>query len=374
MSKSFLQAGIEVEFIDNLKSLSNKPFLFRLRNFIYNNLLKEKFGTYDSFYEPRNLKHIARQVKKRINKTTGGIVFSPGSIAVSYLNINKPIVIWTDATFAVMHNYYEELSFLNKRTIRNCHLYEKKALKKSSLAIFSSEWAAKSSTEDYGTNPKKVKIIPYGANINSTRSINDIIGYNRNKSRKICKLLFVGKDWKRKGAEAAINVAKELNKQNIRTELTILGCHSPLEACLPDYIYTVGFVDKSKKDGELLINNLYSESHFFILPTIAECTPVVFSEANSFGLPVITTNTGGISSVIKNDINGKMFTPDMEISSWALYISKFFKDFGKYEAYSLSSFNEYITTLNWPVSIDKCTRYMKNLGSEELTDIILTTA
>ena len=55
-------------------------------------------------------------------------------------------------------------------------------------------------------------------------------------------------------------------------------------------------------------------------------TPIVFSEANSFGLPVLTTDTGGISSIIRDDVNGRMFGREMDIKSCALYVSGLFTD------------------------------------------------
>ncbi len=361
MSKALLDAGIEIEFIGDLKTLPDKFLIFRLKNLLYNRIFKKRLGSYVSFYEPKNLKYLARQVQERLNKTDADIIFSPGAIPIAYLNTNKPIVLWTDATFAVMQNYYACFTGLNKRTVKNCHLYEKNVLKRISLAIFSSEWAANSSIKDYGTDPDKVKVIPYGANIECNRTVSDIVEINRKKFRSICKLLFIGQDWKRKGGETAVNIAAELNKQDIKTELTIVGCIPPETSSLPDFIHVLGFIDKSGKDGESIINNLYSESHFFILPTIAECTPIVFSEANSFGLPVITTNTGGINSIIRNDINGRMFGPEMDVPSCASYIGEFFKNFDQYNKYSLKSFNEYLIRLNWNVSIDKCVTYLNNL-------------
>lgn len=361
MAKGFIEAGIEVEFIGDLKSLPDKYLKFRIRNLIYNRLLKGRLGKYISFYEPKNLELIASQVKKRINKIDGDVIFSPGTIPIAYLDTDKPIVLWTDATFAVMKNYYEGFKSLNKRTVKNGNLYEKNALNRSSLAIYSSEWAANSVIKDYGADPSKVKIIPFGSNIDCKRTVADIVANNNRKSKSICKLLFVGQDWERKGGETAVNVAKYLNEKFIKTELTIVGCTPPEGTILPDFVHVVGFIDKSNKEGENLINTLYSENHFFILPTVAECTPVVFSEANSFGLPVITTNTGGISSIIKNDINGRMFGKEIYIPSCAKYISEAFEDYDHYKSYSLTSFNEYFTKLNWKVSINKCISYMENL-------------
>lgn len=360
LGKAFMDAGIEVHFIGNLKSLPDN-FQFRIRNLVYNQLLKGKFGKYERFYEPKNLRFIASQVRKRIEKIEDGIIFSPGTIPVAYLNTDKIIAVWSDATFAVMENYYEEYKHLSKRTIRNCNLYERNALKRVSLAVYSSEWAAKSSVKDYKIAATKVKVIPYGPNIRSKRTVNDIKKINLEKSKTVCKLLFIGQSWERKGGEAALRVTKYLNEQNIKTELTIVGCIPPETIALPDYVHVFGFINKNEKEGENLINQLYSENHFFILPTIAECTPVVFSEANSFGLPVITTNTGGISSIIKNDVNGKMFNIEIDVSLCARYIAGIFKNYEQYESYSLTSFNEYLTRLNWEISIRKFISHLQCL-------------
>lgn len=359
LGKGFLDAGFEVEFIGNLRSLPDKNLKFRIRNLIYNRLLKGRLGRYISFYEPKNLKFIADQVRERISKIKGGIIFSPGTIPIAYLNTNKPITFWTDATFAVMENYYEDFKTLSKRTAKNCDLYEKNAIQKSSLAIYSSEWAANSAIKNYGADPAKIKILPFGSNIDCKRTLNDIVQNNNKKSKSICKLLFIGQDWDRKGGDTAVSVAKYLNENYIKTELTIVGCAPPETYIIPDYVQVLGFIDKSKEEGEYLINTLYSENHFFILPTIAECTPIVFSEANSFGLPVITTNTGGISSIIKNEVNGRMFGKEINTVSCAQYIAEIFKNYDYYKSFSISSFNEYQTALNWRVSINKCLAYMQ---------------
>lgn len=365
LSKSLEEAGVEIEYIGNLESLPDTYYKFRLRNLFYNKLLKKRFGTYISFYEPENLKFIARQVEKKLQDTSGGIVFSPGAIPIAYIKTDKPLALWTDATFAVMEDYYSEFVGLHKRTIKNCNQYEKSVLKNSDLAIFSSEWAANSAIKDYEADPGKVKVLSYGANIECERTEKDIIENNNKKSGSICKLLFIGQDWERKGGEAAVRVAEELNKRNHPTELTIVGCTPPEDVILPDFVKVEGYIKKSEVEGKNLMDKLYSESHFFILPTLAECTPIVFSEANSFGLPVLTTNTGGISSVIKNDVNGRMFGPELDITACAAHIIHFYKDDEGYNKYCLSSFNEYLSRLNWNVAIEKCITYMAGIKKKK---------
>lgn len=367
LSKSLEEAGVEIEYIGNLESLPDTFYKFRLRNLIYNKILGKRFGTYISFYEPENLKHIASQVEKKLSNSNEGIVFSPGAVPLAYLKTDRPLALWADATFAGMQDYYTEFTGLHKITINHCHEYERSVLKKADLAIFSSEWAGNSAIKDYGANPDKIKILSYGANIECARTKEDIEENNRKKSKSICKLLFIGQDWERKGGNAALLVAEELNKRNIQTELTIVGCTPHENTKFPPYVKVKGYINKSEIEGKNLMNKLYNESHFFILPTLAECTPIVFSEANSFGLPVLTTSTGGISSVIKNDVNGKMFGEEMDVLSCSSYIYEVFSDYKKYEKLSLLCFNEYLTKLNWEVSISKLIYYFKHLQENHLS-------
>lgn len=361
MSKAFKDAGVEVEYIGDLEILPSITFLSRVKEFIYNRLFKRIFGEFIQEYEPVYLKYFAAQVQKKLQSSNADIVFSPGAIPIAYLNTNKPIVMWSDATFAVMHNYYGGYSNFCYFSIRSCHRYEYNVIKRLSLAIFSSEWAAKSAIGYYGAEENVTKVVPYGANVQLNKSLSDIIEINKNKTRDICKLLFVGRDWSRKGGETAVNITREMNNLNIKTELTIVGCNPPDSSSFPDYIKVLGFIDKSRKEGNDLIDSLYRENHFFVLPTIADCTPIVFSESNSYGLPVITTNTGGISSIIKDDVNGKMFDVKLDVKMCAKYIGDIYTNYNKYEEFSLRAFEMYNKELNWKVSISKILDYLNEI-------------
>jgi len=361
MAKSFIEAGVEIEFVGELESLPKGSFPSRLKDAFYHRLFKGKLGKYVIDYEPEYLKYYASQVQKKLKNSDADIVFSPGAIPIAYLSTNKPIVMWSDATFAVMHNYYDGYADFSHSSIRSCHRYEKNVIKRLSLAIFSSEWAARSAIKYYGAKENKIKVIPYGANIQSNKTIKDIIEFNFKKSRKTCKLLFIGRDWIRKGGPVAVKIAQEMNNQGIKTALTVVGCNPAESSSLPDFVKILGFVDKSKKEGADLIDNLYRESHFFVLPTIADCTPIVFSESNSYGVPVITTNTGGIPSVIKDDANGKMFNVNLDVKKCAGYIGNIFSDFEKYEEFSIKAFAEYNKELNWKVSIAKTIKYLEEI-------------
>ena len=51
---------------------------------------------------------------------------------------------------------------------------EQSALSRCTLAIFSSEWAANTAVQNYDVHPDKVRVVPFGANLDCNRSLKDI--------------------------------------------------------------------------------------------------------------------------------------------------------------------------------------------------------
>ena len=93
-----------------------------------------------------------------------------------------------------------------------------------------------------------------------------------------------------------------------------------------------------------------SESHFLILPSIAECAGVVFAEASSFGLPSIATNVGGITSMVADGKNGFTFELDETTDKYCDAIEKLMNSKIQYKELSKSTFSDYSTRLNWKVA------------------------
>jgi hypothetical protein len=97
-------------------------------------------------------------------------------------------------------------------------------LSRCKLAIFSSEWGAQSAIDHYNFDPSKLKVVPFGANLECDRRLDDIRKIVDARPIDKCKLLFVGLEWINKGGDVAYQVAKELNRSGIRAELTVVGC------------------------------------------------------------------------------------------------------------------------------------------------------
>jgi len=234
-------------------------------------------------------------------------------------------------------------------------------LERCQLAIYASDWAGEAAVNYYKIDPKKIKIVPFGANFSTNRSMVEIKNIINRRSSSKCKILFLGVDWYRKGGDIVLEAVKLLNKEGLKTELAVVGCSPVSSEPLPNFVKPFGFIDKSSPEGITKLNSLLVGSHFLFVPSIAEAYGVVYCEANSFGVPAIATNTGGIPTVIKDGINGMKFGLNAKPSEYAAYILDCFNNFNTYKELARSSFNEYESRLNWKVSGAKIKSLLKEL-------------
>jgi glycosyltransferase involved in cell wall biosynthesis len=77
---------------------------------------------------------------------------------------------------------------------------------------------------------------------------------------------------------------------------------------------------------------------------------MVFAEANAFGVPCITRRVGGIPSIIRDDVNGRMFNPDSPARQYAQYVAGVFADRARYRELAHTSRVEYTSRLNWGIA------------------------
>ena len=303
--------------------------------------------TYYDWAAPSIGKNYAQQIAENISIINPDVILCPHLNVIAYLQCKQPIVLWTDSLYEGSKSAFPDGEPCHT-SLRHLKTLDKLALKNCKLVIFSSDWAAQLAIKTYKeADPAKVKVVPTGANLECNRTKKEIENIIKSKSSKVCKLLFCGVRWFRKGGDVALEVAKQLNNSGLPTELIILGCQPPADVFLPDFVKVYGFVDRSTQEGQKLVESLFTEAHFLILPARVDFTPGVLREASSFGLPCISTNIGGISTLVRDGCNGKIFEADANITEYCSYIIDLFSNYSKYVALSSSSFQEYESRLNW---------------------------
>lgn len=347
MSRSLENLFGELEYIGPLNIKISSRIRFKFKQIPYKYLLGKEYA-WDS--ETSRMKDFTRQITRKLAAFNSDIIFGPLTYPLSYLECKQPVVFWTDSTFAGLIDYYPFHTNLCKESIVNGIALDKNALEKCKLAIFSSEWAAKTAIDNYQIDKDKVKVVPYGANIDSSRSFDDIKNIVDSRPSNKCNLLFLGVQWFRKGGDIAFQVADKLNQAGLMTQLTIIGCQPVTNRPLPNFVKSLGYISKSTEEGRKQIDKALAEAHFLILPVRAECYGIIFCEANSFGTPCLSVSTGGIPTIIQNDLNGKLFSKNSIATEYCAYILNLFSNYSRYKELALSSFQEYQSRLNWSVA------------------------
>lgn len=132
---------------------------------------------------------------------------------------------------------------------------------------------------------------------------------NNKYTNNFKKFIFVGQLEEKKGIEYGINA---LSKIDYNWRLTIVGDGSRREI-LENLVHKLDLEEKVKFLGFLErkeIAKLYSQSDFFLFPTLSDPCPLVINEALSSGLFCIVSKlAGNIKDFIIEGKNGYIFNP-----------------------------------------------------------------
>lgn len=355
MIKNFRNAGADVFPIAPKVSME---IYYKLKQAVYKYIFQKK---HLRFTEINLIKKEAKKRDKIIKEINPDYIFSFGPISSIFLDCNIPIAYWADACFPGLYQYNPNFSNLSKKTIDNFNLIEQLGFNRAKAVFYSSKWALDAAVNNYKVDSNKLYIVPLGANIEIKHDINFIKdNVNSKLNNNICKFVFVGTSWKYKGADTAIKIINQLNKRGFKASLVIIGCSPYKYIELPDFVKVINFIDTSTEKGMEELIGYYKEANFFLLPTIVESFGHVFCEANAYGLPVISYNTGGISSVITNDKNGYLFDLNANIEEFCDYIVKVYNDKHYYYNLCLNSFYEYKNRLNWKSGVESIIKILNN--------------
>ena len=292
-------------------------------------------------------RYYARVFAKRLRSLDTDLIVAPsGSAEIAFLHTDIPIVYYSDTTFELLCDYYPgEWSELSSRARYEGNLLEKKAIKNATVNLFSSQWAYDSALNYYGADPAATFVLTFGANIDvpPTDAVFETKSDSNNKS---CTLLFISKEWKRKGGPKAIETLNELIESGYDAKLIVCGCQVP-ETFLQRNVVNITNLDKNDPVEYERLHSLFMRAHFLLLPTEADCSPIVISEASAYATPTLAIDTGGTSSSIESGINVYLLPKGAGGKEFAEIIVKSFFDEPVYLQLAHSTRNHYDTSLSW---------------------------
>ena len=123
-------------------------------------------------------------------------------------------------------------------------------------------------------------------------------------------ILFIGKEWKRKGLKFSIEIVEKMRIHDDTIELWVLGPETQ----------SIKHLFKNWKDGYKLLGwnepkKYLPKARLLIHPAISEPYGMVISEATNYGVPVVISNNCGIASQITKK-SGRVLNLDDSIDEW----------------------------------------------------------
>ncbi len=294
------------------------------------------------------LKSFAAQIERRMNGKRIDAIFSTSSIPIARVQPGIPMVFWTDAVMEAMVNYYAgSFANLSSKELTIAHEQEQAALNRASFAVYSSDWAVGVVRENYEITAERLRVIEFGANLEIDHDLDDIVGRIEQRLKSPCVLFFMGVDWDRKGGALAFKAAKLLNERGVKTVLKVVGGGGP-EA---PFVERLGFINKNEPKGRAKIRELLNTSTFFILPSRAEASAIAFCEAAAYGLPTLSTRTGGVENYVIDSQTGYCLPLAAGGREYADLIAGTLAAPDTYRRLSIGAFQKYKQTLNWNVGV-----------------------
>jgi len=299
-------------------------------------------------HAPRVAREFGEHAARRIDAESPDAVFLvASSSAISGVPADVPLVYSSDATFRLIEDYYPRYTRLWPSSRRSAESLEREVISRANLLLYPSEWVARSAIEDYGADPRRVHVLPYGANLTAAPAPDDP------RPRAVtepCRLLFVGVDWWQKGAQVAVDTLAALREGGVEAELTICGCTPPRPISAPG-LTIIPFLDKRVAAERQRLGDLYAAADFFLMPSRAECYGIVFCEAAAHGLPSLSAATGGIPSAVREGESGHLLAPETATGpGFAALIAEIFADQARHVALRRSSrraFEEHLSWRSW---------------------------
>ncbi len=350
---ALVRQGVDVSRIEISKERLGP--LFKAKQFFVRNVLKRG---YTRHREPSMLRHYSRLVEQAAAARGVDYIIALTTMPIAQVSTSTPVLFWNDAPFAGMLNWYPEFSRLRPKSVAHGHAMEIEAHKRVALAIYSSRWAADIAIGTYGADAERVKVVDFGPNIPVTWDRQYVSEQIAVRLRKPYRLAWIGVDWERKGGDVAVSVARLLHDAGVPIELAVAGVNLPRAIRELPFVNVMGFLSKSA------VTQLLDSATFLLLPSRADLSPIVFNEASSLGVPVISRPIGGIPEIIHDGRNGKLFpesTPHPEIAS---YIRATIEDSQAYSQLALNAYHEYETRLNWDVAARRIIDLIVSIDSQ----------
>ena len=278
-------------------------FAQTLLKYVYARRLHGRWGsTFD--WSAGKDKFIERKLRPYKDGTSMDAVIEINDLA----RFEAPFYIYKDLSFAVLEKYYDpvtgapgfngiDLDGIKYRKERQHEMWE------STAGIFAmSKWLADALVELSDVPRDKITVIYAGLNSIQTGARHGSEPSFPSRELRPAKLLFVGRDFFRKGGDIVVKALAQLRREySANIQLTVVGPDRwPLPGNVPEGVVFLGGLTTAE------VAHLYPEHDLFVMPSRFEAFGIVFTEALAHGLPVVGRSAFAMPEIIEPGKNGAL--------------------------------------------------------------------
>jgi starch synthase len=181
--------------------------------------------------------------------------------------------------------------------------YERALYDSIDVIFCMSEDLRQSFLDDFAQSPDKVVTVGVGTNVPAPA---------RPPERELTppRLLFVGKQFERKGGPNVLAAFERLRAEHPDAELWIVG-PTRLDLNIPG-VTVHGRISMEDPDGERRLAGLYERANAFVMPTFFDALGIAIIEAMAYRLPCIGSTWGAIPELVEEGVTGFLVEPGDE--------------------------------------------------------------
>jgi L-malate glycosyltransferase len=270
----------------------------------------------------KNLKNpsftIFGKIKTMFNKKSYDLVHAwnvPSGIIMKNINAKKKIL-------SIHGVYGEQVEAIHSKSISKLgKIAEKNAITNADILTTDSKFVQKEYLDKFGLN---IEYLPAPLDVKKFVSIP--------KSKSKNQITFIGRDSYEKGIDILKSIELSIN-------------------CKVIYCTNLDWVETMK---------ILQQSKLLVVPSRQESLPQVIKEAFYLKIPVIATDVGGVSELVKHNQTG-ILVPSENPEKLKIAINDLLKNFELQEILKENAYNFILEYFTWEKLLPKYIKFYKNL-------------
>lgn len=297
------------------------------------------------------LQHYGKELGRRLKKASCDLVFSHGTEAIAYLpeSLGHPTAFWSEASVGSLLSCSPSYSTLATKAAQEALDSDTRALRQCALGCYTSDWAVDGAVFIHNAPRDKLLTLPFGPSVEAAVDEGEIPELVGRRLEDPWHLLFVADRWIEQRGELALSIVRELNRRGRPALLHIVGCQPPDTSALPTYVRLHGFIDRHDAGARGPLSDLFRQAAFLLLPSQAEVSSGLASDAAAHALPTLPIYTSGITLKMKEGIANSVFATAPSLDSCVDHLLEAAVG-NTYAQLCVDSFRDFQHRLNWETS------------------------